>query len=131
MKPRDTPLPQEERYGWYPLSQQEISLRAMAKAMMGRSRTTLSRELKRNTGQTGSRSPPAQHLAESRHQEQRKAMKLTEPVCASSQENRQAWWSPEHIRGRVRLAQAILISPATVSRFVLKEKPQGGPRSHG
>ncbi|MDH3503412.1 MAG: IS30 family transposase [Nitrospirota bacterium] len=130
MTQRYTQLTQEERYCLYTMSKQATSLRAMAKAM-GRSHTTLSRELKRNTGQKGYRYQQAQHLAEYRHQEKPKAMKLTETVCAYIQEKLQAWWSPEHIRGRLRLEQAISINPATVYRFVLKEKQQGGQLYRG
>ena len=93
---------------------------------MGRSHTTLSRELKRNTGQKGYRYQQAHHLAHRRHKEKPKAVKLTEPVSAYCHEKLQARWSPEQICGRLRLEQAISLSPETVYRFVLKEKQHGG-----
>ncbi len=120
-----TQLTQEERYCLYTMSKQATSLRAMAKAM-GRSHTTLSRELKRNTGQKGYRYQQAHHLAHRRHKEKPKAVKLTEPVSAYCHEKLQARWSPEQICGRLRLEQAISLSPETVYRFVLKEKQHGG-----
>lgn len=107
------------------MSKQETSLRAIAKAM-GRSHTTLSRELQRNTGRLGYRYQQAQHLAEHRHQEKKpKAVKLTETVSAYIQGKLQAWWTQEKIRGQLRLEQAISISPETVYRFVLNDKHQG------
>jgi hypothetical protein len=69
---------------------------------MGRSHTTLSRELQRNTGRLGFRKQQAQHLAEHRHQEEQpKAVKLTETVSAYIQGKLQAWWTQEKIRGRL------------------------------
>jgi len=130
MKQRYTQLTQEERYCLYTMRKQETSLRAIAK-VMGRSHTTLSRELKRNTGQKGYRSHQAQHRAEHRHQEKPKAVKLTETVSTYIHEKLQAWWSPEQIRGRLQLEEAISISPATVYRFVLKDKHQGGQLYRG
>ena len=125
MKQRYTQLTQEERYCLYTMSKQEISLRSMAKSM-GRSHTSLSRELKRNTGQRGYRHSQAQSLTEQRHQDKPKAVKLTESVSAYCREKLQARWSPEQICGRLRLEQAISMSLETVYRFVLKEKQQGG-----
>ncbi len=124
MKQRYTQLTQEERYCLYTMSKQANSLRAIAKAM-GRSHTTLSRELKRNIGQKGSRHDQAQRLAERRHQEKPKAVQLTETVRTYLHETLQAWWSPEHIRGRLQLEESLSISPTTLYRFVLKNKHRG------
>jgi IS30 family transposase len=77
------------------MSKQGIALREPAKAM-GRSHTTLSRELRRNTGQRAYRHHQAQRLAEQRHQAKPKVLKLTETVVAYIQEKLQAWWSPEY-----------------------------------
>jgi IS30 family transposase len=125
MNQRYSQLIQEERYCLYTMSKQGTSLREMAKAM-GRSHTTLSRELRRNTGQRGYRHHQAQRLAEQRHQAKPKVVKLTETVVAYIQGKLQAWWSPEQICGRLWLEQAMALSPETVYRFVLKEKQQGG-----
>lgn len=125
MKQRYTQLTQEERYHLSTMKKQSLSLREIGKGM-GRSHTTLSRELQRNTGQKGYRYHQAQHLADHRHQRKAKAVKLTETVRAYIHEKLQARWSPEQICGRLRLEQAIALSPETVYRFVLKEKQHGG-----
>ena len=130
MKQRYTQLTQEERYCLYAMRKQAISLRTIAKTME-RSHTTLSRELKQNMGQKGYRHHQAQRLAERRHQEKPKAVKLTETVRTSLHEKLHAWWSPEQIRGRLQLEEAIVISPATIYRFVLKDQHQGGQLSRG
>ena len=97
MKQRYTQLTQEERYHLSTMNKQPTSLREIAK---GRSHTTLSRELQRNTGQKGSRYHQAQHQAEHRHQEKAKAVKLTETVRAYIHEKLHARWSPEQVCGR-------------------------------
>lgn len=130
MKQRYRQLTQEERYCLSTMRKQAISLRGIAKAM-GRSHTTLSRELKRNIGQKGYRYQQAQRLAERRHQEKPKAVKLTETVRMYLHEKLQAWWSPEQIRGRLQQEKALTISPTTVYRFVLKDKHQGGQLDRG
>ena len=113
MNQRYSQLIQGERYCLYTMSKQGTALREMAKAM-GRSHTTLSRELRRNTGQRGYRHHQAQRLAEQRHQAKPKVLKLTETVVVYIQEKLQAWWSPEQICGRLWLEQAIALSPETV-----------------
>jgi IS30 family transposase len=96
---------------------------------MGRSHTTLSRELLRNAGQRGYRHHQAQRLAEQRHQTKPKAVKVTEPVVQYIQEKLQARWSPEQICGRLEQEQALSLSPETIYRFVLKDQQQGGQLS--
>ena len=63
MKPSDTQLTKEERYHLYTMRKPHLSLRDSATGM-GRSHTTLSREVARHTGQKGYRSQQA-HQKES------------------------------------------------------------------
>lgn len=66
-------LTQQERYGLELMRKQGQTLRDIAK-VMGRSHTTLSRELQRNTGQRGYRHHQAQGFADQRQQTQPKAV---------------------------------------------------------
>jgi IS30 family transposase len=50
------------------------------KSGMGRNKSTISRELSRNTGKRGYRHKQANRLADERHQEKNKAIKLTDSV---------------------------------------------------
>jgi IS30 family transposase len=47
---------------------------------MGRNKSTISRELSRNTGKRGYRHKQANRLADERHQKKNKAIKLTDSV---------------------------------------------------
>jgi len=118
-------LTQQERYGLELMRKQGQTFRAIA-AVMGRSHTSLSRELQRNTGQRGYRHHQAQRLADQRQQTKPKIVKVTEPVVQYIQEKLQARWSPEQICGRLKQEQALALSPETIYRFVLKDKQQGG-----
>lgn len=125
MKRRYTQLSEAERYHLSTMRKQHQSFQHIAKSM-GRSPSTLSREVKRNTGQKGYRYQQAQRLAKQRHQEKPKAVKLTTPVRAWIHEKLQARWSPEQICGRMRREQGLALSPETIYRFVLKDQQQGG-----
>jgi len=83
-----THLTQEERYHIETLRKQKVSLSKIA-AGMGRHKSTVSRELRRNQGQRGYRYQQAQRKALQRHQEKPKAVKLNdglrgEIACALS-----------------------------------------------
>ena len=58
-------LTQQERYQIYALLKEELSLNAIA-ANIGKDKSTISRELKRNTGQKGYRPKQANTLAKDR-----------------------------------------------------------------
>lgn len=125
MKPSYTQLTEAERYHLYTMRKQNRSLRDIAKGM-GRSHTTLSREVTRNTGQKGYRYQQAHHTAGQRHTEKPKSVKLTKSVIVYIHEKLQARWSPEQICGRLCREQDLLLSPETVYRLVLKDQQQGG-----
>ena len=71
-----TQLTAEERYHIYTMLGQEVSLRQIAKGM-GRSHTSLSREIRRNKGDRGYRHKQAHRKAQARHKTKPKALKMT------------------------------------------------------
>jgi IS30 family transposase len=72
-------------------------------ALPGRDRSTISRELNRNTGGQGYHPQQAQCLAETRRQRRRKPSKLDESVIRRYVEERlKRRWSPGQIAGRSR-----------------------------
>jgi len=79
-------LTQQERYGLEIMRKQGQTLRDIAK-VMGRSHTTLSRELPRNTGQRGDRHHQAQGFADQRPPTKPKAVKVTEPGGSTFRRN--------------------------------------------
>ncbi len=66
-----THLTEQERYHIYLMIRQKNSLTSIAK-IMNRSVSTISREIKRNTGKKGYRYQQACRLAGSRHKEKKK-----------------------------------------------------------
>jgi IS30 family transposase len=61
---------------------------------MGGNKSTISRELSRNTGKRGYRHTQANRLADERHQKKNKAIKLTDSVKNYISERLKEYWRP-------------------------------------
>jgi IS30 family transposase len=71
--------------------------------LMGRDRSTIYRELRRNTGGCGYRPKQAQRLAQERRQACRRSFKMGDPhVHDYVREKLEKRWSPDQIAGRLR-----------------------------
>ena len=92
----------EERQFLYRLRKKGKSNTAIAE-LMGRDRSTIYRELDRNTGQRGYRPKQAQRLADTRRLASRRPHKMDDPdVHRYVQDRLEKYWSPDQIAGRVR-----------------------------
>lgn len=92
----------EERQFLYRLRKKGKSNTEIAE-LMGRDRSTIYRELGRNTGQRGYRPQQAQHLADTRRLASRRPYKMDDPdVHRYVQDRIERLWSPDQIAGRVR-----------------------------
>jgi IS30 family transposase len=120
-----TQLTYEERYHIYLMKKRGESLRSIG-ISMGRSYTTISRELIRNTGKRNYRYKQAHESACQRHKEKEKCIKLTLVVIAYIKDGLKQLWSPEQVCGRLLLEHDSSISPETIYRFILKDKQDGG-----
>ena len=90
----------QEREFLYRLKKQGKTQVEIAKSM-GRDRSTVHRELKRNSGQRGYRPKQAQRLAEERRRACRRPHKMDDShVHQYVQERLQKRWSPDQIAGR-------------------------------
>ena len=69
--------------------------------VLGRSQSTLSREINRNTGQQGYRHKQAHRLAEQRHKTKPKVVKLTGEIKLLIDGYLKQDWSPEQFAGRL------------------------------
>ncbi len=119
----------------YILKQRGDSPARIAKEL-GVHRSTIIRELERNTGQKGYRYKQAQKTSETRraaisppHQ------KLNLKLITIIQEQLKLQWSPVQISGRL-LKQGIAISHETIYKYIWKDKQEGGSlykelRHHG
>jgi IS30 family transposase len=102
-----------------------VSLNQIAKAL-GRSQSTVSREIHRNTGLRGCRNKQADRLARERHAVKPKCIKLIEEikyiigVCLKND------WSPEQVAGRLRSEGIISLHHETIYQYILKDKSEGG-----
>ena len=103
----------------------EVSINKIAKAM-GRSQSTISREIRRNTGQRGYRHKQANRLTNERHTNKIKAVKLTDEIQYIISTCLQNDWSPEQISGRLHDEGIISLHHETVYQFILADKANGG-----
>jgi len=123
-----THLTKEERYQIERLRSENFSQNEIAKRL-GRSPSTLSRELKRNKGERGWRFCVANEKAQVRLIERAKinSRKINEPAWEFAKTqiiNHQ--WSPEQISGRLKLEGHDGISHESIYQRVYQDKKAGG-----
>ncbi len=93
---------------------------------LDRSQSSVSREIRRNTGQKGYRCKQANNKAHERHADKTKKVKLTNDIKTTINHRLQDDWSPEQIAGRLKVDGVISISHETIYQHVLKDKKAGG-----
>jgi len=120
-----THLTSEERYTIWTLRKLGLSIRAVASAL-GRSPSTISRELRRNVSKRGYRARKAHELGCARRQICRKPTKLTPEVKLKIVSRLFARWSPEQIAGRLRLEGLHRISHQTIYTYIAENRRTGG-----
>ena len=125
MSKRYTQLTEAERYHIYTMKKQGYTDTAIANGM-GRDRTTIWRELHRNTGQRGYRHQQAQQLTIARHQAKPKQVKLTPEVQAVLRAGLAQRWSPEQIAGRRCRETGQRLSAETIYQYSARDKRSGG-----
>lgn len=95
-------------------------------ATLGRSQSTISREVKRNKGLKGYRHKQANRLAKERHETKSKAVKLTDEIKALIRACLDHDWSPEQIAGRFEQEGVIKLHHETIYQYILADKRAGG-----
>lgn len=115
----------EERHYIEVQRKEGVSMNKIAKAL-GRAQSTLSRELGRNTGQRGYRHKQAHRMAQERHQEKAKPVKLTEDIKRRIFDEIRSDWSPEQVAGRLELQGVIKLHHETIYQYILEDKKAGG-----
>ncbi|WGZ93011.1 MAG: IS30 family transposase [Candidatus Thiothrix putei] len=93
---------------------------------LGRSQSTISRELTRNRGQRGYRHKQAHTKAQQRHADKPKAVKLTPELAVSIDTLLEQQWSPEQISGRLKAEGKTTICHEAIYQHVLRDKRAGG-----
>ena len=120
-----THLTQDERYQLSALMAINQSLNAIS-SKLGRSKSTISRELRRNRGARGYRPKQAHALASKRFKTAYKAIKLQADVKAGIADKVRLNFSPEQISGRLKKDDHIEISHETIYQYILADKKEGG-----
>lgn len=98
--------------------------------ILGRSRSTVTRELKRNMSRNGYRPREAHRMAAQRRQRCRRPNKMSEPVLESYvKEKLELRWSPDQIAGRSKLdfsrKRAGQVSRQTIYRWIDQQGNEG------
>lgn len=92
--------------------------------LLGRHRSSITRELKRNKGEHKYQGRQADNR--SRQRRFRKPIKMTLQVKSLVEEKLKLQWSPEQISGRLEQEQSIDISHETIYKHIWKDKRNGG-----
>lgn len=103
----------------------EVSHNQIAKDL-GRSQSTITREIRRNIGQRGYRHQQADCMAAARHGTKPKSVKLTAEVKYLLSVCLRNDWSPEQIAGRLHDEGLLSLHHETVYQFILADKAAGG-----
>ena len=119
-----TQLTQEERYQIYALKKAGHSQKEIA-VTLGRSPSTISRELRRNKGLKGYRPKQAHKLAQNRKQE-RSRRRIPDSVWQRVAQLLREDWSPEQISGWLRHSEGVCISHEWIYHYVYDDKRRGG-----
>jgi len=93
---------------------------------IGRSQSTLSRELNRNIGERGYQHKQAMRSAQERHASKHKRVKLTDTVKEQIASLIREDWSPEQVAGRLKSKGVISLHHETIYQYVLADKRAGG-----
>lgn len=120
-----THLAQGERYQISALREAGHSIQQIARAL-GRSTSTISRELRRNAGARGYRPLQAQQAAKERARTSRSHPRLGPADWARVRRLLIQDWSPEQISERCALEGSSRISPEWIYRYVYADKANGG-----
>ena len=116
-----------ERYTIALLKHQGWAPAAIA-AMLGRHRSTVGRELRRNrTHHDGSYRPQlADWYARGRRSRSRRNARFGPAAWRQVREHLTQWWSPEQIAGRLRVDGALAISHETIYQYIWADRRAGG-----
>jgi len=120
-----THLSLEERH-YIELERKKGTLQQDIAVSLGRSPSTLSRELSRNVGKRNYRHVQANKMALERHANKPKAIKLTDEIKTKISEYIAQDWSPEQVAGRLKKDGVISIHHETIYQYILADKKSGG-----
>jgi transposase, IS30 family len=124
-------LTSEERYALSALRKQGFNQSQIARAL-GRHRSTISRELRRNARQKPHWYRPfnADEMTRGRRYRSRRNWRFSDADLALVRSRLEMLWSPEQISGRLRVEGLLRISHETIYRYVWNDWLRGGSLRH-
>jgi len=120
-----THLTQEERYQIHQLRRQGISLSHIA-AELGRSASTISRELRRNATAQGYKPAQAQRQATGRQSQRRNARQFDAAQWHLVELYLHLYLSPQQVSERLAREDRLFISTESIYQYAYADKAQGG-----
>ncbi len=120
-----THLTREERYQIHALRRQDISAAVIA-AQLRRSRSTITRELKRNAGAQGYKPAHAHDRARTRQSARRNARQFNAQQWSQVHNYLRLELSPEQVSGRLLLEGTLTISHECIYRHIYDDKRADG-----
>lgn len=93
---------------------------------LNRNKSTIFREIKRNTGLRGYRHKQANNSAIARHKEKNKNIKMTDNLKLVIDDYINKDWSPEQISGFMKKENIITVHHETIYQYLLVDKKSGG-----
>ena len=94
--------------------------------LIGVSKSTVSREIKRNTGLKGYRPIQAHQRALERRQNAEKHIRFTDEIKTNVTKHIEQEWSPEQICGRLKKENKPSVSHETIYQFIIDDQKNGG-----
>lgn len=93
---------------------------------VGKHRSTIGREIKRNSGGRGYRVKQAQYMAEARESAKHVAYKLTEELKRLIEHLLGKKWSPQQISCRLKREKRATVSAETIYLYIYNDRKAGG-----
>jgi len=118
-------LTDRERYQIEALKREGFTQSAIARSL-GRSRSTINREIGRNSDVQGYRGSLAVKRTDRRRRGAKKKIKLDVPMQSMIRSLLGEYYSPEQISGRLKLALGVEISHETIYKHIWGDKQSGG-----
>ena len=119
-------LTREQRYQISALLQAGLSQKEIAE-LLGKDKSVISRELKRNSGKHGYHPALAHEMAEERKERLRRLRKFTEAICKRILHDLcEEQYSPEQIVGLARREGREMVSHTRIYQFIHEDKKKGG-----
>ena len=116
-------ITEAQRYQIYALKKKEHSQNEIAE-FLGVSASTISRELRRNTGQRGYRPKQAHQMAIARRNKTKR--RISAETWRLVREKLAQEWSPEQISGWLKRQELASVSHERIYQYVVQDKEEGG-----